>query len=188
MGRNADALAAHRSVLAARRELAAEPGADAAAQADVGRSLTEVAGLLESAGKTDEAAGRLPRGRGPALRAGGELVGRPAALAGLPVADGRLSDRRSARMTRRWPPTAWPGPTRRSWPRPPATPSARRDLGDTVNRIGRLLANTGRPREATEAEYRAALAIRKKLADASPAVTEFRNAWRPATTTSASCC
>ena len=55
MGRNEDALAAHRSVLAARRALAAEPGAGAAAQAEVGRSLTEVAGLLESAGKTDEA-------------------------------------------------------------------------------------------------------------------------------------
>src|SRR5271170_685724 len=55
VGRNADALATHRSVLAARRELAAEPGAEAEAHADVGRSLTEVAGLLESAGKTDEA-------------------------------------------------------------------------------------------------------------------------------------
>jgi len=53
VGRNADALATHRSVLAARRELAAEPGAEAAAHAEVGRSLTEVAGLLESAGKTD---------------------------------------------------------------------------------------------------------------------------------------
>ena len=31
---------------------------------------------------------------------------------------------------------------------PGASPQARRELGDTVNRIGRLLANTGRPREA----------------------------------------
>ena len=78
-------------------------------------------------------------------------------------------------MTRRWPPTAWPGPTRRRWPRPPgASPEARRDLGDTVNRIGRLLANTGRPREA-EVEYRAALAIRRKLAEEYPAVSEYRN-------------
>ncbi|MFO0952506.1 MAG: serine/threonine-protein kinase [Isosphaeraceae bacterium] len=55
VGRNTTALAAHRSVLEARRTLAAEPHAGAAAQADVGRSLTEVAGLLEEAGRTDEA-------------------------------------------------------------------------------------------------------------------------------------
>ena len=55
VGRPEDALAAHRSVLAMRRALAAEPGASAAALADVGRSLTRVATLLESTGKTDEA-------------------------------------------------------------------------------------------------------------------------------------
>ena len=38
-----------------REALAAEPGADAEATADVGRSLTAVAGLLEATGKTDEA-------------------------------------------------------------------------------------------------------------------------------------
>jgi phage gpG-like protein len=46
VGRKEDALAAHRAVLAAREALAAEPGADAAIQADVGRSLTAVAHLL----------------------------------------------------------------------------------------------------------------------------------------------
>jgi hypothetical protein len=58
---------------------------------------------------------------------------------------------------------------------PGASPQARRELGDTVNRIGRLLANTGRPREATN-EYHTALTIRKKLADDDPADSEFRNA------------
>jgi serine/threonine-protein kinase len=55
VGRPEDALAAHRAVLAAREALAAEPGAGAAAKADVGRSLTAVASLLEAMGKTDEA-------------------------------------------------------------------------------------------------------------------------------------
>ena len=91
VGRNADALAAHRSVLAARRALAAEPGAGASAQADVGRSLTEVAGLLESAGKTDEALAAYREAEavlsGPAAGSprGPRRAGR------LPVADGLAS-------------------------------------------------------------------------------------------------
>ena len=55
VGRNEDALAAHRAVLAAREALAAEPADDARAKADLGRSLTEVGLLLEATGKTDEA-------------------------------------------------------------------------------------------------------------------------------------
>ena len=55
VGRNEDALAAHRAVLAAREALAAEPGAGVVAKVDVGRSLIAVAGLLEATGKTDEA-------------------------------------------------------------------------------------------------------------------------------------
>src|SRR5262249_37498548 len=43
VGRKEDGLAAHRAVLATREALAAEPGADAATKADVGRSLTAVA-------------------------------------------------------------------------------------------------------------------------------------------------
>ena len=57
---------------------------------------------------------------------------------------------------------------------PGAPAEARRDLADTVNRIGILLRQTGRPTEA-EAEYRRALAIRQKLAADNPAVTEFRH-------------
>jgi hypothetical protein len=55
VGRIEDALAAHRAVLTAREALAAEPGADARAQAEVGRSLTAVAGLLAATGHTGEA-------------------------------------------------------------------------------------------------------------------------------------
>jgi hypothetical protein len=52
VGQKDDALAAHRAVLAMREELAAEPRADAETKADVGRSLTEVASLLRSTGKS----------------------------------------------------------------------------------------------------------------------------------------
>ena len=55
VGRQEDALAAHRAVLAAREALAAEPGADTGVKTDVGRSLTAVAQLLHSTGKDDEA-------------------------------------------------------------------------------------------------------------------------------------
>jgi len=54
VGRNEDALAAHRAVLAAHEALAAEPGAGVVAKVDVGRSLIAVAELLEATGKTDE--------------------------------------------------------------------------------------------------------------------------------------
>ena len=55
VGKPEDALAAHRQVLAAREALAAETQADPEIKADVGRSLTAVAGLLEATGQTKEA-------------------------------------------------------------------------------------------------------------------------------------
>ena len=55
VGRSENALKAHRAVLAAREALAAEPGADAHSKVDVGRSLTEVASLLASTGRSDDA-------------------------------------------------------------------------------------------------------------------------------------
>ena len=55
VGRNANALAAHWAVLAAREAMAAEPGADATLRTEVGRSLTAVGIMLEVSGKVDEA-------------------------------------------------------------------------------------------------------------------------------------
>jgi len=55
VGRAEAALAAHQAVLAAREALAAEPGVNIGVKVDVGRSLTAVASLLESTGKTEEA-------------------------------------------------------------------------------------------------------------------------------------
>ena len=55
VGRPEAALAAHRAVLAMREELAADPRADAGVKADVGRSLTELAYVLDLTGKLEEA-------------------------------------------------------------------------------------------------------------------------------------
>ncbi len=174
VGRNADALVAHRAVLEARRALAAEPRASAAVEADVGRSLTEIAGLLESAGKTDEALAAYREAEAVLSGPSAESSQARAALADcrsrmgfflttVGKDDQALATYRLARADQEKLAEA-----------SGASPEARRDLGDTVNRIGRLLANTGRPKEA-EAEYRAALEIRKKLADEDPTVTELQN-------------
>ncbi len=55
VGRIEDAIQAHRSVLAARRVLAAEPGATAAVRAEAGRSLVAIAWLLQQTAKPEEA-------------------------------------------------------------------------------------------------------------------------------------
>src|SRR5271165_4366759 len=55
VGKKEDALAAHRQVLAAREALTAGSPADSELKADAGRSLTAIAGLLQSTGKTKEA-------------------------------------------------------------------------------------------------------------------------------------
>src|SRR5262249_977429 len=68
VGRQEDALAAHRAVLAAREALAAEPGTDAATKAEVGLSLTAIATLLTSTEQTDEALATYRRSE--SLRAG----------------------------------------------------------------------------------------------------------------------
>jgi serine/threonine-protein kinase len=175
VGRNADALAAHRSVLAARRALAAEPRADAAAQADVGLSLTEVAGLLESAGKTDEALAIYREAEGVLSGPATESPEARAALAacrsrtgGFLTTIGKDAEALAAyRLARTDQETLAAAAG--------ASPESRRDLGDTLNRIGRVLANTGKPSEA-EAEYRKALAIRQKLADDYPANADIGNA------------
>ena len=173
VGRNADAMAAHRSVLEARRELASEPGADASARADVGRSLTEVAGLLELAGKTDEALAAYRQAEGVLSAPAAESPDARAALADcrsrmgfflttIGKDDQALAVYRLARADQEKLAAA-----------SGATPEARRNLGDTLNRIGRLLSNTGRPREA-DAEYRKALEIRRALAEENPALAELR--------------
>ena len=55
IGQKEDALAVHRAVLTRREGLASNPAADLETKADVGRSLTAIAGLLSSINQTDEA-------------------------------------------------------------------------------------------------------------------------------------
>ena len=158
-----------------REALAAEPGADAG---DDGRRRPQPDGRRRPAGSDRQdrrGGGDLPPG---GVAAGG-LARQPRRRRGprwRPAGRGWAgSCRPRARPPRPWRPTGWRGPIRRRWPRAPERrTTARRDLADTINRIGILLEETGKPAEA-EAEYRKALAIRQKLADDNPAVTEFRS-------------
>ena len=94
---------------------------------------------------------------------------------------------RSARMARRWRPSAWPGPTRRRWPRPTGRrTTARLELADTVNNIGNVLSKRAGKAEA-EVEYRDALRIRRELDEANPGVAAFRRGRRRATAISPCC-
>jgi serine/threonine-protein kinase len=173
VGRPEAALAAHRAVLGAREALASEPGADAGVKAEVGRSLTAVASVLEATGKTGEALAAYTRSESllvglaesePAARASlancRSRMGRLLFMTGKP--DEALTAYRQARADQESLATA-----------PGASKDARRDLADTVNRIAFLLLYYSKVSEA-EAEYRTSLAIRQKLADDNPAVTEAR--------------
>ena len=174
VGRNEDALAAHRAVLAAHEALAAEPGAGVVAKVDVGRSLIAVAGLLEATGKTDEALASYrrsesllagPAGADPSARAA--LAACRSQMGWLLKITGKSADALAACRLARADQEALAAA-------PEASNDARHDLAATIDRIGSLLGATGKPSEA-EAEYRRALAIYQKLADDNPAVTEFRS-------------
>ena len=126
VGRNEDALAAHRAVLAAREALAAEPGAGAVAKVDVGRSLIAVAGLLEATGKTDEALASYRRSESLLAGPAGADPSARAALAACRSQMGWLLTEPRASPPTPWRPTGWRGPTRRRWPplpKPPTTPA-----------------------------------------------------------------
>jgi serine/threonine-protein kinase len=174
VGRLAEALASHRAVLEVRRAIAAEPGSGDAARADVGRSLTEVAGLLELAGKTDEALASYREAEGVLSGPTGDSPETRAALAScrsrmgfflstIGKNDEALAAYRQAREDQAAM-AAVPG----------APAEAPRDLADTINRIGRVLQNVGRPAEA-EAAYRQALAIRRGLVERDPASSSARD-------------
>ena len=164
-------------MLAAREALAAEPGAGAAATADVGRSLTR-----------RRRAARRRRGRRTrrwrTYRRGRVAAGRPGARP-TPEARSELADcrsrlafscRRSARTRRRWRRTGWRGadqealaarPGRRE--RGPARPGGHDQPASAIS-----CCQTGRP-SGGGGRVPQALAIREKLAADNPAVTEFRS-------------
>ncbi len=174
VGRNEDALAAHRAVLAAREALAAEPAAGVVAKVNVGRSLIAVGGLLEATGKTDEALAFYrrsesllagPAGADPSARAA--LAACRSQMGGLLQATGKSADALTAYRLARADQEALAAA-------PEAFNDASYDLVNTINNIGFLLFETGKPSEA-EAEYRRGLALSRKLVNDNPAVTEFRN-------------
>ena len=68
--------------------LAAEPGADAGAKADVGRSLTAIGRLLEAAGRTDEALASYRRSESLLASLWSFDPAARAAPGGLPLPDG----------------------------------------------------------------------------------------------------
>ncbi len=173
VGRKEDALAAHRSVLAARESMAAEPGADIETKVEVGRSLTEVTSLLDLMGKADEAVAvyrRLesllagPAGSDPAARAA--LAGCCTRLARVLEHAGQPTEALAACLRARANLEALAAA-------PGGSNDVRRDLAETVHQIACYLWYTGKLAEAAN-EFRAALAIDQKLADENPAVPEFR--------------
>ena len=176
VGRPEDALAAHRQVLAARLALAAESQADPEIKAEVGSSLTVVASVLGSTGKTKEAeetyrkAETLLAGLAPTI-AGAAAVRAALAecrwrLGWLLYSAGRYDEALSLYRLARADLEALAAA-------PGATAELRLSLSDTVSLTGALLDDTGKKSEA-EIETRKALSLRQKLADDNPAVPEFR--------------
>ena len=172
VGRKEEALTGHRSVLAARESLALEPGGRPG-QVEVGaacwRWRASWKRLARRARRWRSTTGRRPSW--PAWRAATPRRWRPC---GVPVPDrsSPVHYRRERPCARGLPtgPLGAGGPGRRAR----RLDEVRRDLAATINNIGILLHNTGKLAEAG-AEYRQALAIRQKLADDNPAVTEFRS-------------
>ncbi len=177
VGRPEDALAAHRQVLAARLALAAGSQADPEIKAEVGSSMTVVAALLESTGKTRESeetyrkAETLLAGLAPTI-AGSAAV--RAILAECRWRLGMLLHRTAGRYDEALSLYRLARADLEALAAAPgATAELRRSLADTVSLTGSVLDDTGKTSEA-EAEIRKALALRQKLADDNPAVTEFR--------------
>ncbi len=175
VGKPEDALAAHQQVLAARESLAADPQADADIRADVGRSLTAVAILLESVGRTGEAEATYrkaeallvepaPKGRdSSSTRAA--LADCRSRLGRLLHTTGRLDEalalHRLARADQEALTTA-----------SGAGAEVHRDLTVTINGVAILLAAMGKLPEA-KSEYHKVLAMRRKLADDNPGVSRY---------------
>jgi serine/threonine-protein kinase len=174
IGHLEEALAAHRAVLAARETLAAEPGADAAATADVGQSLDAVADLLAQTGKADEAMATYrraeslmggPAGTDPEARAARAACrfGQSGLLWNMGRTVEALAMLRQARADQEKLAEA-----------PVATNDARRELANTLRFHGQMLRMTSKLSDA-EAALRAAMTLNRKLADDQPANTVFRS-------------
>ncbi len=175
VGSHEDALTTHRAVLAAREALAAEPGADIGDKIEVGRSLTAIAGLLDTLGKTDDAVAAYRRSE--ALLAVLEPKG-AASMTRAALAESRSSlgwlltnarQYREALVAYRLVRSDQQALTKTAG----ATRAHLRDLADTTNRIGLLMLREGQMSEA-ETNIRVALGIRERLSQENPTDSEFR--------------
>ncbi len=176
VGAAEDALDSHRQVLAARAALAVETPPDPDIKTDLARSLTAVAIVLESIGRTSEA--EATYGKAEALLVAlaptrEDSSGMRAVLANCRSRLGRLlhttgrfdealSVYRLAQADQEALAAA-----------PGATADVQRDLTLTINGVANLLAKMGKSAEAKEA-YHTVLALRRKLADANPGISRYR--------------
>jgi eukaryotic-like serine/threonine-protein kinase len=173
VGRLDEALATHRSVLAAREALASEPAADVEVKVEVARSLIALSMVLEMAGKNDEA---LTACRRSETLLAGLQAANPSSRAALAFCRvrlgtllqnvGRFAEALAAfqqALADQEAPAASPG----------ATDEARANLAAASNGIGVLLWKTRKLPEA-EAELRRALAIRQGLANDRRSVPAYR--------------
>jgi serine/threonine-protein kinase len=173
VGRIEPALEAHQGVLAAREALAAETGAASGVKTDVGRSLTAVASLLYSTGKTERALAAYRRSESILAeqtrcdpQAPAALADCRAGMARVLFAVGKTAEALAILKRARA-----DGET--LVPTHGASSDARRDLAAVVAQLGSMLWRAGKPAEA-EPELRTALEIQQKLVDDNPAVTQFR--------------
>jgi eukaryotic-like serine/threonine-protein kinase len=174
VGRQEDALAGHRSVLAARESLASEPGADARVRVEVGRSMLAVAGLLEATGQTAEALAEYRRAES---LLDGLASGAPDARAALAACRSGMASLLSSTGENALALEAYQlarSEQESLAAAPEASKEARRDLAVTIRRIGTLLSQTGKSADA-EAAYGNALAIQRKLANENPTVSDFHS-------------
>ena len=183
------ALAAHRAVLALRQDAGGRPGADAGVKADVGRSLTEVASLLDLTGKREEAMATYRRSE--ALLAGladSDPAAR-GALAACRTRDGPASRNRGPgrRCAGGLPVGAGrPGSAGRTSQGPRTTPVSSWRIRSVC--IGHLLWYTSTSRErqcpSSARRWRSIGSSPTKI----PACSSSASAWRPATFISARRC
>ncbi len=178
VGRNEDALAAHRAVLAAREALAAEPAAGALATVDVGRSLIAVAALLRANGKWAEAEAEFRK----ALLLYQKLADEDPGVTDFRFELGRIHRDLGFLL---WESNSGkPAEEEAEFRKAlllyqkladdnPADAQFRNGLASSHQDLGFLLTRTGKPAEA-EAELRSALALAQKLADDNPVDTNFR--------------
>ena len=188
VGRQEAALAAHQAVLAAREALAAEPGADTGAKVDVGRSLTAIADVLDSTGKSDEALAVYRRSESLLAGLAGSDPAARAALAACRTQMARSCCGIRASSPKRWRPAGWRGRSEKCSPRFRGPRMKRVASSRALSRRSVTCCGcTGKYDEAVH-ELRAAMAIYQKLADENPDVVDFGQRLAAPTFISATCC